>query len=382
MKIIVVGYGRVGTQVVRLLGGQEHSVVVIDKDRGALEQAVEEGHVKVLIGDCTDPDMLRQAGAESADVLVALTREENTNLMAAQIARMAFRIPKAIAMIYKPRRQHSFVSSGIETLQITVGGAELLVSLMGVPRVEAPMQAGAQSGAATAEEAVPLRPFPANGPYYVVIMGGGKVGYYLGRTLLEEGHEIAVVESDPEIYGMVSRQLDCPVILGDGTSYSVLEKAGAKRCHVFVAVTNHDQDNLIGCEVAKLEFGVPKTISRVKNPKNEAIMQQLGVDVTVSSTAIISSLIESELPVHKIRTLLSLRAGQLEIIEYVLDGESPVVGRQLKELSIPPQCNIVTILRDGDAVVPRGDTSFQQKDVVLALADLTDEPQLRKLLLG
>jgi trk system potassium uptake protein TrkA len=382
MKIIVVGYGRVGTQVVRLLRGQEHSIVVIDKNRNALEKAVEDAHVKVLIGDCTDPDMMRKAGAESADVLLALTREENTNLMAAQIARVAFRIPKAIAMIYQAHREHSFVASGIETMQITASGAEQLVSLTGISFSERTLSAGTPSTPAVIEPALPLRPFPANGPYYVIIMGGGKVGYYLGRTLLEEGHEIAVVESDPEIYGMVSRQLDCPVILGDGSSYSVLEKAGAKRCNVFVAVTNHDQDNLIGCEVARHEFGVPKTVSRVKNPQNEAIMQQLGVDVTVSSTAIISSLIESELPTHKIRMLLSLRAGQLEIMEYVLDGKSPVVGHQLKDLTMPPQCNIVTILRDGTAVVPRGDTYFQKEDIVLALADLADEPALRKLLLG
>lgn len=382
MKIIVVGYGRVGTQVVRLLSGQDHSIVVIDKNRSALEKAVEDAHAKVLIGDCTDPDMMRKADAEGADVLLALTREENTNLMAAQIARVVFHIPKAIAMIYDPQRARSFVASGIETMQITVSGADLLVSLMGITRPKEQEPSGARSGPSPGGAAVPLRAFPANGPYYVIIMGGGKVGYYLGRTLLEEGHEIAVVESDPEIYGMVCRQLDCPVILGDGSNYGVLEKAGAKRCNVFVAVTNHDQDNLIGCEVAKLEFGVPKTISRVKNPKNEAIMQQLGVDVTVSSTAIISSLIESELPTHKIRTLLSLRAGQLEIMEYVLDGNSPVVGHQLKELTMPPQCNIVTILRDGGAVVPRGDTAFQKNDTVLALADLADEPQLRKLLLG
>jgi trk system potassium uptake protein TrkA len=381
MKIIVVGYGRVGSQVVRLLRGQEHSVVVIDKDRGALEKAVGDAQVKVLIGDCTDPDMLRKAGAESADVLMALTREENTNLMAAQIARIAFHVPKAIAMIYEPHREHCFSASGIETLQITASGAELLVSRIGLPRTEKLLKAEPQAGIGTSK-AASLRPFPAGGPYYVVIMGGGKVGYFLGRTLLEEGHEIAVVESDPEIYGLVSRQLDCPVILGDGTSDRVLEKTGVDRCNVFVAVTNHDQDNLIGCELAKLEFGVPKTIARVKNPKNEAIMQQLGVDVTVSSTAIISSLIESELPVHKIRTLLSLRAGQLEIMEYVLDGTSPVVGHPLKELTMPPQCNIVTILRDGQAVVPRGDTAFQKEDIVLALADLADEPQLRKLLMG
>ena len=382
MKIIVVGYGRVGTQVVRLLRGQDHSIVVIDKNRGALEKTLEDARVKVLIGDSTDPDMLRRAGAETADILLALTREENTNLMAAQIAKVAFRVPKAIAMIYDPQREQSFHAAGIDTLQITVSGAELLLSQIGVAPTAPPEKGSEPATASAARFPVPLRPFPASGPYYVIIMGGGKVGYYLGRTLLEEGHEIAVIESDPEIYGMVTRQLDCPVILGDGSTHAVLEKAGAKRCNVFVAVTNHDQDNLIGCQVAKREFGVPKTISRVKNPKNEAVMQQLGVDVTVSSTAIISSLIESELPTHKIRTLLSLRAGQLEIMEYVLDGSSPVVGHQLKEVTMPPQCNIVTILRDGSAVVPRGDTAFQKNDTVLALADLADEPQLRKLLLG
>ena len=154
------------------------------------------------------------------------------------------------------------------------------------------------------------------------------------------------------------------------------------RCDIFVAVTNHDQDNLIGCQVAKRDFGVPKTIARVKNPKNESVMEQLGVDVTVSSTAIISSLIETEVPTHKIRMLLRLRAGQLEIMEYVLDGNSPVVGHQIKDLTMPPHCNIVTILRGGTAVVPRGDTAFENSDTVLALTDLADEPQLRKLLLG
>jgi trk system potassium uptake protein TrkA len=384
MRILIVGYGRVGEQVVHLLSGKGHNIVVIDKDRHILEKTIEEG-MKVLIGDAVDPDMLRQAGAEKADVLLALTREENTNLMAAQIARIAFKVPKVIAMVYDPQREQSFQAAGIDTLKITVTGAQILASAIGgsgaaasepskIPRETSPAPQWAMP--------VPLRPAATAGPYYVIIVGGGRVGYYLGRTLLEEGHEMTMIESDPEIFAMVSRQLDSPAIRGDGSSFAVLEKAGARRCDVFVAVTNHDQDNLIACQVAKREFGVPKTIARVKNPKNELIMQQLGVDVTVSSTSIISSLIESELPVHKIRTLLSLKAGQLEIMEYVLDGGSPAVGRSLKELTMPPQCNIVTILRDGTAIVPRGETSFQQNDVVLALADLADESQLRKLLMG
>jgi trk system potassium uptake protein TrkA len=291
-----------------------------------------------------------------------------------------------MALVYDAERERSFHACGIGALTLTITAAQLLAARIegkgpAMPELlhewkDEPEPAGSEYAP------VPERPLPSSGRYYVVIMGGGRVGYYLGRTLLEEGHEITLVESSPDIFNMVSRQLDCPVIFGDGTTHAIQEKASMSRCDIFVAVTNHDQDNLIGCQVAKRDFGVAKTIARVKNPKNESVMQQLGVDVTVSSTAIISSLIESEVPTHKIRMLLSLRAGQLEIMEYVLDGNSPVVGHQLKELTMPPNCNIVTILRDSTAVVPRGETAFQKDDVVLALADLDDEPSLRKLLLG
>jgi len=386
MKIIIVGYGRVGTQVFRLLAHKNHSIVILDKDRTILEKTAEESGVRVLIGDAVDPDLLRQAGADKADVLLALTREENTNLMVAQIARVAFNVPKVVALVYDPQREKSFHAAGVEALTLTVTGAQLLAAEIEGPSDAAPSPLPNVAPAPPVAEQLPLPVEPREaataGPYYVIIMGGGKVGYYLGRTLLEEGHEITVIEASPEVFALVSKQLDCPVIQGDGSTYAALERAGAFRCDVFVAVTNHDQDNLIACEVAKREFGVPKTIARVKNPKNEWIMHRLGVDVTVSSTAIISSLIESELPTHKIRTLLSLRAGQLEIMEYVLDGNSPALGHQLKELRMPPNCNIVTILRQGSAVVPRGDTAFENHDVVLALADLADEPHLRKLLLG
>ena len=386
MNIIIVGYGRVGTQVLQLLGTKNHSIVIVDKNRGVLNRTVEEAGVRVLIGDAVDPDLLRQAGAEKADVLLALTREENTNLMVAQTARVVFKVPKVMALVYDAERERSFHACGISALTLTLTAAQLLAARidgggLAMPELlhewkDEPIPAGSEYAP------VPLRPLPTSGRYYAVIMGGGRVGYYLGRTLLEEGHEITLIESNAEIFGMVSRQLDCPVLFGDGTTHAIQEKAGMSRCDIFVAVTNHDQDNLIGCQVAKRDFGVAKTIARVKNPKNESVMHQLGVDVTVSSTAIISSLIESEVPTHKIRMLLSLRAGQLEIMEYVLDGSSPAVGRQIKDLTMPPNCNIVTILRDGVAVVPRGDTAFQNADIILALADLADEAQLRKLLLG
>jgi trk system potassium uptake protein TrkA len=180
----------------------------------------------------------------------------------------------------------------------------------------------------------------------------------------------------------VSNQVECPVIRGDGSTAEVLEKAGANRCNVFVAVTNHDHDNLIACQVAKFHFGIPKTIARVKNPKNESVLQKLGVDITVSSTALISEIIESALPASKIRTVLNIRAGNLEILECSLDASSPVVGKHLKDVVFPPNTNIVTLLRDGQALVPRGETAFQQDDTVLALAHTSVEGELRRTLLG
>jgi trk system potassium uptake protein TrkA len=128
MKIIIVGYGRVGTQVLRILGTKNHSIVIVDKNRAVLERTVEQAGVKVLIGDAVDPDLLRQAGAESADVLLALTRDENTNLMVAQMARVVFKVPKVMAVVYDAERERSFHACGIGALTLTITAAQLLAA--------------------------------------------------------------------------------------------------------------------------------------------------------------------------------------------------------------------------------------------------------------
>ena len=386
MRIIVIGYGRVGSQAVRRLSTEDHHITVIDKDRGVLERAARDIHARVVFGDATDPEILRQAGGEKADVVFALTRSENTNLMAAQIAKALFKVPRVVAVVYEVAREQSFHAAGIETLALTVAGAEFLaLTLQGVSaRTEAAFEEVRRTLAErpAPPAPAPLRPAQYDQPMYIIVVGGGKVGYYLGRMLLNKGHEVTIIENNPEIYALVSNQVECPVIRGDGSTAEVLEKAGANRCNVFVAVTNHDHDNLIACQVAKFHFGIPKTIARVKNPKNESVLQKLGVDITVSSTALISEIIESALPASKIRTVLNIRAGNLEILEFSLDASSPVVGKHLKDVVFPPNTNIVTLLRDGQALVPRGDTAFQQDDTVLALAHTSVEGELRRTLLG
>jgi trk system potassium uptake protein TrkA len=386
MRIIVIGYGRVGSQAVRRLSTEDHHITVIDKDRGVLERAARDIQARVVFGDATDPEILRQAGAEKADVVFALTRSENTNLMAAQIAKALFKVPRVVAVVYEVAREQSFHAAGIETLALTVAGAEFLaLTLQGVSaRTEAAFEEVRRTLAErpAPPAPAPLRPAQYDQPMYIIVVGGGKVGYYLGRMLLNKGHEVTIIENNPEIYALVSNQVECPVIRGDGSTAEVLEKAGANRCNVFVAVTNHDHDNLIACQVAKFHFGIPKTIARVKNPKNESVLQKLGVDITVSSTALISEIIESALPASKIRTVLNIRAGNLEILEFSLDASSPVVGKHLKDVVFPPNTNIVTLLRDGQALVPRGETAFQQDDTVLALAHTSVEGELRRTLLG
>ena len=381
MRIIVVGYGRLGSQVVKHLDTQQNEVIVIDKQRELLRRPDRDPGVRFLAGNATDPDLLREAGAEQAGALFALTRDENTNLMVAQVARTVFNIPKVMAVVYDPAREPSYRAAGIETMALTVAGAEFLVGQLAAapPRDFTQVWERAHGHAAEAP-VTPAR--EASGPMYVIVVGGGRVGYFLARALLENNVEVTIIESSKEIFDLVSQQVDCPVIYGDGSSTAALDMAGARRANVFVAVTNHDQDNLIACQLAKQDFGVPKTIARVKNPANEALMQQLGVDITVSSTAIITGAIQSELPHTRIRQVLDLRTGQLEIMEYRLDGNSPVVGKQLRNQTFPAECNIVTIFRQGEALVPRGDTVFQSGDVVLILVKLPSEPEIRKLLLG
>ena len=387
MHIICIGYGRLGTQVVRVLDTQKHKVVVIDKERSALERRDRDLHARFLFGNAIDEDLLREAGAEHADALFALTRDENTNLMAAQVARIVFNIPRIIAVVYDPAREETYRAAGIETLPITVAGAEYLVRrLEEMPEHKVSLKEAwerAQGHGVTAP--VPTPPpgaRPPDQPFYVVVLGGGRVGYFLTKALRANNIEVTIIEASQKIFDLVTRQVDCPVILGDGSATAIQEQAGVSRANVFVAVTNHDHDNLIACQIAKQRFGVPKTIARVKNPRNEMVMQRLGVDVTVSSTAILTDIIQSELPTSRMRTVLNLRTGGLELMEYHLDSDSPVAGKTLRELKIPADCNLITVMRKGETIIPRGDTVLEKGDTVFALVKLPAEPALRKFLLG
>lgn len=382
MKIIVIGYGRVGSQFVRKLDTQSNDVVVIDKESSILERPDFPRNVRSFIGNAIDEDLLREAGAEAADIMLALTRDENTNLMIAQIARVIFNVPKVVAVVYDPQREASFHEAGIETLAVAVAGADLLASRLVSEGVGSQVTAEVWQPVSPRGARVPSRPLEAqDGSFYVIVVGGGLVGFYLARALQKNGHEVTIIERDPDNYELVSAQVDCPVLLGDGSATSVLERAGASRANVLCAVTNHDQDNLIACQVGKFRFGIPKAVARVKNPKNEAVMRRLGVDTTVSSTSIISNVIESELPTSPTHHVASLPSCGLGIVEYRVSRVSPLVGKSLGEIELPPQCQIVAVLREGRALTGAGTMKLECGDAILTLVPQEEEAAVRRILL-
>lgn len=383
MKIIVIGYGRLGSQLVRMLDTQSNEIVVIDREGSVLDHPDFPKRVRSLAGNAIDEDLLREAGAASADVMLALTREENANLMIAQIARVIFNVPKVIAVVYDPQRETSFHEAGIETLAIAVAGADLLASRLQGVAPGGGIEVEAWRPTPQPNTRVPMRPLEAqDGSFYVIVVGGGLVGFYLARALQKSGHEVTIIERDPDNYEQVSRQIDCPVLLGDGSATAVLERAGASRANVLCAVTNHDQDNLIACQVGKYHFGIPKAVARVKNPKNETVMRRLGVDTTVSSTAIIANVIESELPTTPTRHLASLPSCGMGIVEFRLSKYSPAVGKPASTIPLPAHSNVVAVLRGGEAVMRLDSMVLESGDTILALISPDQESVLREMLLG
>ncbi|MBW3622066.1 MAG: NAD-binding protein [Armatimonadetes bacterium] len=214
---------------------------------------------------------------------------------------------------------------------------------------------------------------------YVVLVGGGKVGYYLTRTLLSEGHEVLLIEERSDRAGRITEELGGVVLVGDGCETTVLEEAGVSRADVVAAVTGHDEDNLVVCQVAKSRFKVPRTIARINNPKNKDIFQRLGIDNAISSTEVIYHMIEQQIPTGDVIPLAALRKGDIEIIEADLVDHSPVTGKTLDSIDLPPESVIISVLRGEQVLLPTGETELLSGDTVIALVKAVREDEFRKV---
>ena len=214
---------------------------------------------------------------------------------------------------------------------------------------------------------------------YAIVAGGGKVGYYLAKELVEQGHEVLVIEREARQCAFITEELGNIVMQGDAAEASVLAEAGTARADVIVSVTGDDEDNLVISQVAKSHFQVPRTIARINNPKNEQIFRMLGINATVSSTDIILGVLEQELPAHSVVPLLRLRHADVEVVEAVLDQEAPVVGKSIRDVGLPAECTIAVIIRGGAPIFPTPDTRLAAGDELIAMTTTRNEARLREL---
>lgn len=202
----------------------------------------------------------------------------------------------------------------------------------------------------------------------IVVIGGGKVGYYLTKTLLEHGHRTTMIENSKSVCEFIANDLDVTIVCGDGTSIDTLEVANVKDADAFISVTGQDEDNLISCQLAKKLFNVPKTIAKVNNPKNADIMRHLGIDITISSTDNIARLLEREVDTQKITQLVSINHGEASINELTLPDNYKLHGKKLSEIKLPNMCVIVSVSRKGFIIIPRGNTELLSGDTIMIMA--------------
>jgi len=216
---------------------------------------------------------------------------------------------------------------------------------------------------------------------YLLIAGGGKVGANLARTLLRSGHEVTLIEQRPNRFEMLEAEFEHQVHKGDATELYILERAGIKRPpDIVVAVTGDDEDNIIICQLARDRYGVPTTIARVNDPRNQPYFDLLGISPTVSATASIMGLIEHEVPEHGLIHLLELKKENLEIVEISIDQKAACAGKTIRQVALPEGSRVISIVRDGRAEAPDGELQLEPGDSVLAILEPGKEDELRRVL--
>jgi trk system potassium uptake protein TrkA len=202
-----------------------------------------------------------------------------------------------------------------------------------------------------------------------IIIGGGKVGYNLLKTLKERGYDVALIEKDKETSLRIAEDFNTDVIWGDGSNLDVLIDAGIDDAEIVAAVTGSDEENLVVCQIAKLSFHTKKTIARVNNPKNIVMFKKLGIDDTVCSTEVIANLIEFSLDKEDYRIISILERGSMVLAEVSMNANTPWSKKMVKDLVLPNECVIVSILRGENVIYPRGDTQIQFNDKVVIITN-------------
>jgi trk system potassium uptake protein TrkA len=217
---------------------------------------------------------------------------------------------------------------------------------------------------------------------FLLIAGGGKVGLHLIRTLLSLGHEVALVERDKRVCAQVVEEFnEAIVIAGDATRPELLARAGAARADVVIAVAGRDQDNYIICKMARHLFNVKRSVARVNDPRNEDLFRIEEVDYIISVTSMVSRAIEMEIVPHDIKTLFTWHK-RMSMVELDLPADASVVGMPIRKLDFPANSILAAIWREGEPIIPDGNTVLQPGDELFALTLKGNEELLKRTLIG
>lgn len=449
MKVIICGAGQVGYHIASYLASEQNDVTVIDQAPELIARVNESLDVQAFVGNAALPDVLENAGAADADMIIAVTFADEVNMVACQVAHSLFNVPTKIARI----RQHSFlepawadlfsrehlpidviISPEIEVAQaisrrLAVPGAfdmiplaEDKVRVVGVrctadcPIVNTPLRQLTELfpdlhivvvGIVHEENAfIPKstdQMLPGDEVYFVadtehvpralaafgyqeqeahrmVIVGGGNIGLNLAK-LIEATPDMTarIVERDQARARKIASMLpDTMVTWGDGLDAEILEEINIRSADTVVAVTDDDETNILGSLLAK-RYGVERTIALANKTTYSSLVTTLGIDVLVNPRAITVSTILQHIRRGRIRAVHSLRDGFGEIIEAEALETSPLVGSQIREGKLPSGVIIGAIVRDGEVIIPRGDTDVRARDRVILLATSGSVKKVEKL---
>ena len=442
MRVIIMGCGRVGSELSLKLVEGGHDVTVIDKKPEAFIKYPPGDKATQLVGLGFDRDILEAAGIKEAEAFVAVSSGDNSNIVSARVALEHYHVPKVVARIYDPRRAEIYEKLNIPTVATTtwgikqiqlmlfhdrqevresIGGGDLVRLRVPVPPhlvgkkvsdvnmdgkiLVAGVSRGGGGFIPTADSTFQTGDYLArhhgegrHGParrdhdpagrgaplMKVVVTGAGAVGRHLASDLADRGHTVTLIDQDPAVVQKVQEWApNVAVVLGDACEPWVLEEAELKHAEVVVAATGDDEDNLVTSLLAKQEFAVPRVLARVNHPKNEWLFtEQWGVDAAVSPPHILTAMVEEAVTVGDLVRLIRLEGGRISIVEMTLPDRSPSVGRPLYELRLPPDSAVVAILRDGHVVIPQPETVFAPRDEVVALCSPGSEAGLRAAVVG
>lgn len=217
---------------------------------------------------------------------------------------------------------------------------------------------------------------------FVLIAGGGRTGARLANLLLNQGYKVRLVENRRDLLAYLHQELPTEVIYeGNPVDPNVLDAAGIREVHAVAAVTSDDSSNLAICYLSKNMFEVPRTIARVNNPNNAWLFDQhFKVDVSLNSADVLAHLIQEEMSLGDMMTIFKIRRGRYSVVEEKVPEGAKAIGIPLKDMGLAEHCVIAAIIRDGVMTLPRGDSTLQAEDEIIAVASPEGAKMLSELL--